>query len=189
MNVPDMSGTTTRRGFLVLGAGAAAGLVLAGSTRAAQAATVTVTVDGLQFDVPAQVQPVPAEAEVGGASWQWRGARAAAPGSAGAMVVLARSDLASSDAGEVLGLLLSGALAGGLPGLTVEGRRTRTMAEGGEQVRVDLSYDAAATTRYRGTLLVATRGREPTAALAVLGDDSLTAGEISAGLDSARWVT
>lgn len=180
-----MTRTTTRRGFLALGLGATTGLALAGSTQPASAATVTV--GGLQFDVPDDVRPAPALAELGGASWQWRGVRGA-PAGPGFMVVLARADLASTDGGEVVGLLLSEGLAGHLPGLVVESRRSRSMPGGGEQLRLDLGYGVAPRSR-RGTVLVATRDRPSAAVLVVLGDDTLTAGDVSGVLDSARWAS
>lgn len=184
--MPDVSRTTTRRGFLALSAGTAAGVLLAGSAETAQAATVTV--GGLQFEVPEQVQPTAAALEVGGSTWQWRGVRGTPTGPGGFLVVLARADVASTDGGEVVGLLLADGLAGHLPGLVVEGRRSRSMPGGGEQLRLDLGYGTG-TARRRGTLLVATRDRGPAAVLAVLGDDSLTAGDMAAVLDSARWVS
>lgn len=181
-----MTRTTTRRGFLALGLAATTGLALAGSTQPASAATVTV--GGLQFDVPDDVRPAPDLPELGGPSWQWRGVRGAPTGTEGFMVVLARADLASTDGSEVVGLLLSEGLAGHLPGLVVESRRSRSMPGGGEQLRLDLGYGVAPR-RRRGTVLVAARDRPSAAVLVVLGNDSLTAGDVSGVLDSARWAS
>ncbi|SEP70770.1 hypothetical protein [Microlunatus flavus] len=177
---------TTRRGFLALGLVSAAGLALAGSAEPALAAAVTV--GGLQFDVPDDLRPAAAGAELGGGTWQWRGVRGTPAGAAGFMVVLARADLDSTDGGEVVGLMLADGLDGHLPGLVVGSRRSRSMPGGGEQLRLDLTYGSAPRT-LRGTLLVATREDRPAAVLAVLGDDTLTAGDLATVLDSARWAS
>lgn len=175
----------TRRGFVALSLAAAVAALPGGS---AGAATTTVTVGGLSFALPPGVLEVPATQVVGGASWQWAGRRAADADRTGVLVVLARADLASSDPEEVAAWLLAGGVAGALPGLAVEARRSRAMPGGGDQDRLDLGYAADARTRWSGTVMVATRPEGRAGALAVLGDDRLTAGEISLVLDSARWV-
>ena len=176
-------GRASRRTFLALGV-ATAGLALAGSP--ARAAGVEVVVGELAFDVPPEVRPQPAGPTTGGPSWTWRGSREPA---GGAFLVLARADLESTDAEEVVGWLLAAGLAGALPGLTLQAGRTRSTPGGGEQVRLAVGYQAAPGVRRAGTLLVATRPAGPAGALLVLGDDGLTAGEVAAVLDSARWVS
>lgn len=173
---------TTRRGLFALGLGSLGALLLGGS---ATAAPDTVTVGGLAFDVPPDVHQAPASTALGGPSWAWRGNR---PPAAGAFVVLARADLASTDAEEVVGWLLASGLVGAVPDLTTQTRRTRTAPRGGEQARLDVAYAAGAGVRYHGTLLVATRPVGTAGVVLVLGDDRLTAGEVSSVLDSARWV-
>ena len=83
---------------------------------------------------------------------------------------------------------VAGSAAGLLPGLQLTGRRTRSMPGGGEQTRLDLSYLVRSDLRYQGTLLVATRAEPPSALVAVLGDEQLTAGTVDAVLNSARWL-
>lgn len=176
---------TTRRAVLALGLGSLGAVLVGGS---AAAAPTTVTVGDLAFDVPAEVSPAPASTALGGPSWAWRGQRNAA---SGAFVVLARADLASTDAEEVVGWLLAAGLVGALPGLTTQSRRTRTTPGGGEQARLDVAYarDTGGTGGgYQGTLLVATRSTGPAGVVLVLGDDRLTAGEVASVLDSVRWV-
>jgi hypothetical protein len=173
----------SRRGFLGLGLGTVA---LVGSTRPPTAAAASVAVGRLGFEVPAAVQRVDRVPGVG-PGWEWQGADRDAGPTPGT-VVLARADLASNDAEEVLGLLLAGVLVGQLPGLVAESRRERAMPGGGSQSRVDLSYQADARTRLHGTVLVAVRAEPPAAVLAVLGGPALTAGEIATVLDSARWL-
>lgn len=169
-----------RRTFLALGLGV---LGLAGPARLPTASAAPVSVGPLGFEVPASVQRVATVPGVG-TGWQWQGTSGATP----ATVVLARADVGSSDVEEVLGLLLAGVLVGQLPGLVAEPRRERAMPGGGAQSRVDLSYAGDARTRLHGTLLIASREEPPTAVLAVVGGPTLTAGEISAVLDSARWL-
>lgn len=181
-----MRASTSRRAFLGLVAGG--GLLVLGPNQPAQAATVAL--GDLRFELPDLVLPTTATgAEVGGSSWQWRGVRRTSAEADPSVIVLARADLLSTDAGEMLGLLLGGSLSGALPGLAVEGRRARDTAGGGEQLRFDLSYAASATTALTGTLLVATRDRPPAAVLAVLGGAGLTAQDVAVVLDSARWVS
>ncbi|HEY0215099.1 MAG TPA: hypothetical protein VGC57_01760 [Cellulomonas sp.] len=146
-------------------------------------------VGDLRFELPGQVLATPVGPEVGGPSWQWRGVRRPAVGSDPTVVVLARADLPSTDAGEVLGLLLGSSLSGALPGLSVEVRRSRETPGGGDQLRLDLSYAVPGTELLRGTLLVAARSRPPAAALVVIGDSTLTAQDVATVLDSARWVS
>jgi len=180
---PGQRARTTRRALLALGLGSVGALLVGG---AATAALGTVTLGSLTFDVPADVHESPASTALGGASWAWRGSRSSATG---AFVVLARADLASTDAEEVVGWLLASGLVGALPGLVAQTRRTRTMPGGGEQVRLDVAYAAGPGVPYHGTLLVATRPTGPAGVVLVLGDDRLTAGEVSSVLDSARWVS
>ena len=178
-----MSAVLGRRGLLALGLGSAGALLVGAS---ATAAPVAVTVGGLAFEVPADVTPAPASTALGGPSWSWRGTRDPA---GGAFVVLARADLASSDAEEVVGWFLAAGLVGALPDLTAQSRRSRAMPGGGQQARLDVAYAAGTDVRYSGTLLVATREARPAGVLLVLGDDRLTAGEVAAVLDSARWAS
>lgn len=173
------SGDWTRRALLALAAGASAALA---GARPAQAALVTV--GSLTFAVPTEV--VSTADETLGAHWQWRG-RDSSPDQRAQTVVLARADLASTDAEEVLGLVLAGSGAGLLPGLTVGTRRTRSMPGGGDQLRVDVGYAASRGYLYHGTMLVATRREPPAGLILVLGRDLLTAGTIDGVLDSARW--
>jgi hypothetical protein len=188
--VPDVTAVSaapvrrpSRRAVLALGL-ATAGALLVGSP--ARAAGVEVVVGELAFDVPADLLPQPAGPTTGGPTWAWRGARDPA---AGAFLVLARADLDSADAEEVVGWLLAAGLAGALPGLTLQAGRTRSTPGGGEQVRLAVAYGAAAGARRSGTLLVATRSAGPAGVLLVLGDGRLTAGEQAAVLDSLRWVS
>ena len=178
-----MSTRLTRRGLLGLGLGSAGALLVGGR---ATASPVTITVGSLAFDVPADVAPSSAGPALGGPSWSWTGQR---PPAAGAFVVLSRADLASSDAEEVVGWLLADGLVGALPALSTEARRARATPGGGDQDRLDVAYAAGAGVRYHGTLLVATRPAGPAGVVLVLGDDRLTAGEVSSVLDSARWVS
>jgi hypothetical protein len=178
----------SRRSTLALGVGIL-GLTLA--PRPAQG--VPVTVNGLAFTAPQSVQPVAPDAALG-RGWQWQGQQRGT-GSAPATVVLARADLASTDAEEVLGLLLASAATGVLPELALSGDRTRDMPGGGQQSRVNLRYlYSPGTARLpgpalHGTLLIAVRDRAPAGVLAVLGDDTLAASTIEAVLESARWLT
>ena len=179
-----MNAETTRRALLGLGLGSVGALLVGGA--AATAAPGTVTLGSLAFDVPTDVHESPASAALGGPSWAWRGDR---PTAAGAFIVLARADLASSDVEEVVGWLLASGLVGALPGLVAQTRRTRTTPGGGDQVRLDVAYAAGPGVTYHGTLLVATRPAGPAGVVLVLGDDRLTAGEVSSVLDSARWIS
>lgn len=176
----------TRRSALALGLSAVGtGLVV----RRAPADVSSVTLGEVTFDVPATVQP---SAEVPGVTrdWAWQGISATGRGTAPSTLVLARSDLDATDPEEVLGLLLAGAADGQLPDLVTQPRRTRSLGgRQGDQVRIDLSYQANQRRRYHGTLLVATRARPPAAVLVVLGDDTLTAGTVGGVLDSLRWTS
>lgn len=162
----------------MLGLGSAGALLVGGS---ATAAGDTVTLGDLAFEVPADVR-----AAAPASGWGWRGERSAATG---AFLVLARADLASTDAEEVVGWLLAGGLVGALPDLAVQTRRNRTTSGGGEQARLDVAYAAGPGLRYHGTLLVATRPTGTAGVVLVLGDDRLTAGEVSSVLDSVRWAS
>lgn len=176
----------TRRSALVLGL-SAVGLCLA--VDPAPAVVLPVSLGDLTFDVPTDVRPA---AQVPGITrpWPWQGTAPVDPGAPPSMIVLARADLASTDAEEILGLLLAGTVGGQLPGLLTQPRRIRALGGGrGEQVRVDLSYAAGSEQTYRGTVLIATRPAPPAAVLVVLGNDSLTAGTVSAVLDSLRWTS
>ncbi len=179
----DRTTAPSRRAFLGLGLGSV-GALLAGASAAA--APATVTVGGLALEVPADVQALPAGDRLGGPSWSWRGRRTA---TSGAFLVLARADLASADAEEVVGWLLASGLVGSLPGLATQSRRSRTTPGGGDQARLDVAYEVATDVRWSGTLLVATRPTGPAGVVLVLGDDRLTAGEVAAVLDSVRWVS
>lgn len=176
----------TRRSALALGLSAVGtGLVV----HRAPADVSSVTLGEVTFDVPSTVQPSP---EVPGVTrdWGWQGMATTGPGTAPSTVVLARADLHTTDPEEVLGLLLAGAADGQLPDLVTQPRRARSLGgRQGDQVRIDLSYQASQRRRYRGTLLVATRARPPAAVLVVLGDDTLTAGTVSGVLDSLRWTS
>lgn len=185
--MPDLTpGRWTRRSALALGLTAVAvGL----TARPAPAESAPVTLGDFRFDVPTGVRPT---AQIPGLTrpWPWQGASAARAEGPPATLVLARADLDSTDAEEVLGLLLAGAGGGQLPGLVTQPRRTRDLGDGrGEQLRIDLSYQVTRLLRYRGTLLITTRPRPPAAVLVVLGDDTLTAGTVSAVLDSVRWTS
>ena len=171
----------TRRSALALGLAALGTALLPVSAGAAE-----ISVGNLAFTVPPDIGPVTPN-ETLGRNWQWQGATPAA-GPVPATVVLARADLASTEPEEILGLVLAGSAAGLLPGLSLTGRRTRPMPGGGEQTRVNLAYAARSDLAYHGTLLIATRDEAPSALLAVLGDDQLTAGTIDTVLDSARWL-
>jgi hypothetical protein len=103
------------------------------------------------------------------------------------MLVLARADLASTDAGEVLGLVLSGSAAGMLPELRLSNRRTRPMPGSGDQTRLSLQYSPGPGLTYHGEILIAARPARPAALLVVLGDEELTAATADSILESARW--
>ena len=174
-----------RRTVLVLGLSA---LTVGVTGTQAPAAGTPVRVGDLTFEVPSEVQPAPSVPGVS-ESWTWQGMSAATVTGPG-MIVLARADVDSTDAEEVLGLLMAGVAIGQLPGLLTEAGRTRTVGAGqGDQVRTELSYQVSRRVRYRGSLLVATRRQPPAAALVVLGDDTLTAGTVDAVLDSVRWTS
>lgn len=171
----------TRRSALTLGL-AALGTTLLPVTAGAAA----ITVGDLTFTVPTTIGATTPDDALG-RNWQWQG-RTPGPGPLPATAVLARADLASTDPEEILGLVLAGSAAGLLPGLILTGRRSRPMPGGGEQTRVNLAYAARSDLTYHGTLLIATREEAPSALLAVLGDDQLTAGTIDTVLESARWL-
>lgn len=175
--------TWTRRSALILALTAVGGAVLARPAGAAE-----ITVGDLTFTVPSTITPGPAAAQTTyGRYWQWQG-QTPGPKADPATVVLARADLPSTDPEEILALVLAGSAAGLLPGLLLTGRRTRSMPGGEEQTRVSLSYTVRPGVAYHGTLLIATRADAASALMAVLGDDQLTAGDIDAVLDSARWL-
>lgn len=169
----------TRRTVLGVGLGAVGALVLPGTAGATE-----VTVGALSFTVGPEIGPVPAD-DVYGRSWQWLGRDLGAPRPG--TVVLARADLMSTDAEEILGLLLAGSVAASPAGLLAGERRGRSMPGGGEQTRVNVQYTAARQLTYHGTLLIATRPEPPAVVLVVVGDERLTAGVIDGVLDSARW--
>lgn len=165
-------------------AAVAAALLLVTTAGPARAATTPVTVGALAFDLPAGLTPAPHPAAYG-SGWQW--AASSGPGALPSDLVLARADLAADDADEVLGLVLAGSAAGLLPGLALQPSRVRDMPGGGQETRFEVSYTAAPELPYHGALLVGTRPGRSAALLAVLGDDSLTAGDIDGVLGSARW--
>jgi hypothetical protein len=173
----------TRRSLL----GMAGLATLTVAVRPWSATAATITVGGLIFDVPADVIPGGTSEVALGRGWQWTGRTSGATTPA-AMAVLARADLAATDADEVLGLVLATSVTGRLPALVLDVARTRPMPGGGGQTRVDLAYGADATARCHGSLLIAIRPREPAALVAVLGNNSLSAGRIDAVLDSVRWL-
>jgi hypothetical protein len=183
--VPDLNAHRwTRRSVLALGAGSA--ILLLGGT---PAHGLNVTVGGLSFTVPDTIRPAPTDSSLG-RGWQWLGhLDQATPGHRAALVVLARADIASIDPQEILGLLFASSIAGFLPGLQLGARRVRSMPGGGDQTRIDLRYLAGRDLPFHGTILVATRAEPPAAALAIVGDDDLTAGTIDGVLDSARWLS
>ena len=152
----------------------------------APARAVPVTVGGLSFAVPAEVSAAPPDPALG-TGWQWQG-RVRGGDAASQTVVLARADLASTDAAEILGLVLAGSTAGLLPDLDLTPTRLRPMPGGGGQTRIDLSYTAGQGVNYHGTLLMATRDEPPAALLVVVGGERLTAGTIDGVLQSARWL-
>lgn len=170
----------TRRGLLALGVAAAGGFAV----RSPASATI-VSIDRLDFTVPPEIEQVPSD-ETLGRHWQWTGRDLGAKLKP-ATVVLARADLLSSDPVEILGLLLAVSVTGSLANLTLGTRRTSAMPGGGDQTRIDMSYDAARGLAFHGTLLVATRREPPAGLIVVIGGDALTAGTIDAVLDSARW--
>lgn len=180
MTSPSHRTRWTRRAALGLGLGLVAA---AGIRRPAEAGPVSV--GELEFTTPATITPTGTAAVVG-SGWQWAG-QSGSSGGVPATVVLARNDLDSIGATEVLGLLLAGSVTGLLPDLALQPSRKRAMPGGGEQTRVDVAYTAATDVTYHGTLLIATRERTPAALLAVLGIDTLTAGGIEDILGSARW--
>ena len=169
----------SRRSALTLGLTA---LVVLTCPPGAEAADVTV--GDLTFVVPGTVASASVPT-VYGDGWQWAGG--SGPGPLPGVLVLARSDLDSADAAETLGLLLAGSAGGLLPRVAIQPLPERTMPGGGQQTRVDVSYAVGVDRSYHGTLLIAVRNGRPTALLAVLGDDTLTAGAIDAVLSSARW--
>lgn len=176
----------SRRAALGLGLGLVAA---AGLPHRAEAGLVSV--GELQFTTPPTITPpgtmtAPGTVPVVGAGWQWVG-QSGSTGGVPATVVLARNDLAATDATEVLGLLLAGSVNGLLPDLALQPSRSRAMPGGGEQTRVDVAYTVATQVTYHGTVLIATRERTPAGLLAVLGIDALTAGGIEGILSSARW--
>jgi hypothetical protein len=102
-------------------------------------------------------------------------------------LVLARADLAATDAGEVLGLVLSGSAAGMLPDLRLSNRRTRPMPSSGDQTRLSLQYSPGPGVTYHGEILIAVRPVRLAGLLVVLGDEELTAATADSILESARW--
>jgi hypothetical protein len=157
------------------------------------AAAAPITVGDLSFTVPDTIQGVPTPSagpgppgQVSlGEGWQWAG-QASGAAALPSTVVLARADLAATDAGEVLGLVLAGSAAGMLPDLKLTNRRVRPMP-GGEQTRVGLQYSAGPGVTYHGEILIAIRPQPPASLLVVLGDDELTAATVDSILESARW--
>jgi len=186
----------TRRSVLALGAGA-----LGVTQLPALAESISVTVGGLTFTVPATISSSTGSSSTGSSStgtpstgtpalgdgWQWAG-RSGSTGARPSTIVLARADLASTDAAEVLGLVLAGAVSGALPHLKVSSANPRSMSGGGEQTRVLLEYDAAPQLRFHGALLIATRALPPAGVLVVVGDGQLTARTTDDILGSARWL-
>lgn len=173
--------TWTRRSALALGL---ATIGIAGRPTPAGAAEITV--GDLAFTVPSTITATGPNDQLG-QHWQWQGQTPGA-GADPATVVLARADLPGTDPEEILGLVLAGSAIGLLPGLSLTGRRDRSMPGGGEQTRISLAYTFRPDLDYHGTLLVATREQTPSGLMAVLGDDLLTAGTIDSVLDSARWL-
>ena len=164
------------RRAVLAGAGLAALVVLLPNGRSAAAST---RIGDLELDVPADLREQPAESH--GIGWQWAAARGTTA------LVLARADLASTSTSEILGLLLAGAIGGGLPDMRLGEVADRAMT-GGRQTRIEVSYGYAdPATRRHGVLLIATRPVPPAAVVAVLGDQTLTAGTIDTVLDSVRW--
>jgi hypothetical protein len=155
------------------------------------AAAAPVSVDNLTFTVPTTIQqgslsPSTGSGHVVGDGWQWVG-ETAGTGAVPSTVVLARADLAATDAGELLGLVLAGSATGMLPDLRLTNRRTRPMPGGGEQTRIGLEYSVGAGATYHGELLIATRPTLPAGLLVVLGNEQLTAATVAGILESARW--
>ncbi len=154
----------------------------------------TVSVGDLIFAVPVTISEGSARQSTGssngriafGAGWQWVG-QAGGHDALPATVVLARGDIVSTNAGEVLGLALAGSAAGMLPDLRLTKWRSRPMSDEGEKTRIGLQYSAGPGVTYHGELLIATRPTAPAAVLVVLGTEDLTAGTIDSILESARW--
>lgn len=143
-------------------------------------AATGVRVGDLSMIIPPSVSQVD-DPELG-AGWQWQGVagRPEQP----SMIILARADLPSIDAREVLAALLSTGIAGGVP-VAHTPPEPRSMP-GGKQVRTVLTL--AGRRPYRGAMLITTRDEPPAGAVVVLGDDSLTAQSIDAVLESVQWV-
>jgi hypothetical protein len=155
------------------------------------AAAAPVSVGSLSFTVPTTIQQGTSSPSTGlrhvvGNGWQWVG-QTAGTGPLASTVVLARADLAATDAGEVLGLVLAGSATGMLPDLRVTNRRTRPMPGGGEQTRIGLEYSVRSGAEYDGELLIATRPTPPAGLLVVMGNEQLTAATVDGILESARW--
>ena len=165
---------------------------LAASGQLPTAAAATVSVGDLTFIVPGTISEsastgpghLPQSSFEGG--WQWVG-RTAATAPLPSTVVLARADLATTDAGELLGLVLAGSATGRLPDLRLTSHRSRPMPGSGEQTRIGLEYSAGTGVIYHGELLIATRPTPPAALLVVLGNEELTAATVDSILESARW--
>jgi hypothetical protein len=166
-------------------------LVIVAGAHPTTAAAESVSVGDLSFTVPATISPTgPGSSASGGVSvgegWQWAG-RTSGATAVPSTLVLARADLAATDAGEVLGLVLSGSAAGMLPDLRLSNRRTRPMPGSGDQTRVSLQYSPGPGETYHGEILIAARPARPAALLVVLGDEELTAATADSILESARW--
>ena len=167
-------------------------LAIAAGTHPTTAAAQSVSVGDLLFTVPVTILPTGpgSSTESGGLrlgqGWQWAG-RTAGATPLPSTLVLARADLAATDAGEVLGLVLSGSAAGMLPDLRLSNRRTRPMPGSGDQTRLSLQYSPGPGVTYHGEILIAARPARPAALLVVLGDEELTAATADSILESARW--
>jgi hypothetical protein len=168
---------------------------LAGIEHPSTAAAAPVSVGDLTFTVPVTISERSTSPSTGlgqvaqisfGDGWQWVG-HTAATGPLPSTVVLARTDLAAIDAGELLGLVLAGSATGMLPDLRLTNPRIRPMPGSGEQTRIGIEYSTGAGVIYHGELLIATRPTPPAALLVVLGNEDLTAATVDSILESARW--
>ena len=170
----------TRRAALIAGVAVALGSTL--PPRPAQADEITV--GDLVFEVPTGVVPADPGDPLG-RNWQWRG-RTDDSQISPRGVVLARSDLATAEPVEVLGLLLASTAAGLLPDVQLASRRGRVV-QGSQQTRFAVAYALDRTRRYGGELVIAARPDGTSGLVVVLGDGTVPTSFFADVLDSVRW--